>query len=275
MSADSSLPLLEIINLSKTFNDNPVLYNFSLALERGSFTALVGPSGCGKSTLFALLTGLITPDAGRIIWNGTQTSQVTRMAAVMQQKDLLLPWLTLRENVILPLKIAGQNTAQSEKQVMGYLEQLGLANALDRLPSELSGGMRQRGALARTLTLNRELLLLDEPLSALDSITRQSLWKMLADLRSLWGKTVLMITHDVEEALALANRIVVLTSSPMKIVRSINLVDSPLPRKFNGGQCMELREEIMDLLRSKCMQTEQVHPSHVAEKQGDENYDSS
>ncbi len=243
--------MLTVQGLSKAYNGRPVLQDFSFSLPQGSFTALVGPSGCGKSTLFALLVGLTRPDGGQIFWRGEAVERGASLAAMMLQQDLLLPWLTLRENVLLPHRTSGRLSERTRQEVQDILNQMGLADSADRLPSQLSGGMRQRGALARTLAFDRELILLDEPLSALDAITRQGLWGLLEQLRSRYGKTVLMITHDVEEALVLSDRLLVLSRPPMTILQDLALPDGPRPRRRSDPQLVDLQEQIMDLLRGE------------------------
>ncbi len=242
--------MLTVQSLSKSYDARVIIKDFSLYLPQGSFTALVGPSGCGKSTLFSLLMGLTRPDGGAIFWHGKPIENAAALAAMMLQEDLLLPWLTLRENALLPLRTSRRLSDRTKKETDEILSRLGLAEAADRLPSELSGGMRQRGALARTLAFDRELILLDEPLSALDAITRQELWGVLEQLQSRYGKTVLMITHDVEEALVLSDRLLVLSRPPMTIRWEFSL-EIPRPRARSDPQIVALREQIIDLLRGE------------------------
>jgi NitT/TauT family transport system ATP-binding protein len=210
--------MLIIHAFSKSFNGLPVFSDISLSAEQGSFTVLLGPSGCGKSTLFDLLMGVLPPDGGRISLNGRELPDLRGAAAYMAQKDLLLPWKTLRENALLPVTVRRRPTEEDLRRVEDLFSLLGLSGREDFFPGQVSGGMAQRCALARTILFDAPVALLDEPLSALDAITRQTLRELLLLLQSRFGKTILMVTHDVEEALLLADTILVLSSPPMRIL---------------------------------------------------------
>jgi len=240
--------MLSISNLSKRFEDLVVLDDFSLQVPRNGFTVLIGPSGCGKSTLFDVLTGVEEKDKGDISWLGKQMPDLSRKAAYMQQNDLLLPWLSLVENSLLPAKIAGTDRREAKKQADALFERLGLQGFEDYLPAKVSGGMRQRCALVRTIMFEQELVLLDEPLSALDAITRRSLQSLLLLLQSEFKKSLLMITHDVEEALLVADELIVLTSSPMGIHEKIRIPDRK-PRSASDPKLIKLKEEILERLQ--------------------------
>lgn len=240
--------MLSISNLSKRFEDLVVLDDFSLQVPRNGFTVLIGPSGCGKSTLFDVLTGVEEKDKGDISWLGKQMPDLSRKAAYMQQKDLLLPWLSLVENSLLPAKIAGADRREARKQADALFERLGLQGFEDYLPAKVSGGMRQRCALVRTIMFEQELVLLDEPLSALDAITRRSLQSLLLLLQSEFKKSLLMITHDVEEALLVADELIVLTPPPMGIHEKIRIPDRK-PRSASDPKLIKLKEEILERLQ--------------------------
>jgi len=244
--------VLEVKNLKKRFDDLVVFDDFSLSVPRGAFTILVGPSGCGKSTFFDVLTGAVDKDCGEISWLGEPCSHLGGRAAYMQQKDLLLPWLSLIENALLPARIAGENRADACKKAAMLFRRLGLEEFEGYLPQKVSGGMRQRCALVRTLMFQHELVLLDEPLSALDAITRRSLQSILLLLQSEFGKTLLMITHDVEEALLLADEVVVLTSFPMR-VRERFALKTQKPRKGSDAALLRIKEYVLEVLQGESL----------------------
>jgi len=240
--------MLRIEHLCKRFDDLVILEKFSLTIAPNSFTVLIGPSGCGKSTLFDLLTGVVPKDSGAIIRNQHRVNHLGGIAAYMQQKDLLLPWFSLLENALLPARIGKADRVKAEIKVRGLFRRLGLAGFENYYPAKISGGMRQRCALVRTLMFEHELALLDEPLSALDAITRRSLQTLLLMLQSDFGKTILMITHDIEEALLLADELIVLSPAPMRIRRRFTL-ESAKPRRMNDPLLMEIKERVLALLQ--------------------------
>ncbi|WP_321495654.1 ABC transporter ATP-binding protein [uncultured Desulfobacter sp.] len=242
--------MLEIMGLAKSFGLQATFKDFSLDLPRGGFTVMVGPSGCGKSTLFDCLTGLVSPDHGRIMWQAAPIEHLGCLAAYMQQKDMLLPWLTLEENTLLPVQAkprASRDMEQAKARLAEIFEKIGLAGFRTHYPYQVSGGMRQRCALARTLMFDRDLVLLDEPLSALDAITRRELQHLLLMLQKEFGKTVLMITHDIEEALALADEIILLGPAPMTILERFT-PKAPKPRDFSLPEFMEIKARILSRL---------------------------
>lgn len=245
--------MLEVSRLSKKYDsDDPsarltVLSDFSLCVPTGGFAVLVGPSGCGKTSFFDILVGSASADSGNIAWNGVAVPNLCGLCAYMQQKDLLLPWLPLFENVLLPRRVRGGVSRDDIDEARRLFVRLGLKGFEGFLPSSVSGGMRQRCALARTLMMRGECVLLDEPLSALDAITRRSLRELLLLLQSEFGKTVLMITHDVEEAIALADDIYVLGTQPMDIREKIRL-SSPKPRSAAQEGFVAMRERIIESL---------------------------
>ncbi|MEH7094345.1 ABC transporter ATP-binding protein [Neobacillus vireti] len=204
--------MLQINELSYTFGvEKPIFEKISLDVKAGEFVSVIGASGSGKSTLFKLVTGLLEPQQGRILINGEQGAG-KRLGSVgyMPQKDLLLPWRTVLDNVLLPLEVTKEKKKSKLLEVREWLARFGLADYENAYPNELSGGMRQRAAFLRTLMTGKDLLLLDEPFGALDSMTKRN---MQSWLLGLWGelqKTVLFITHDLEEAILLSDRIYVL-----------------------------------------------------------------
>lgn len=243
--------MLTVAHLTKHFDAAPVLDGFGFTLPRNGFTVLIGPSGCGKTTLFDVLTGVVPKDAGTIRWDGRTLAHLGGVAAYMQQKDLLLPWLTLAENALLPARLRREKRMiDARKRMKGLFARLGLAGFEDHRPATVSGGMRQRCALVRTLMFDRELTLLDEPLSALDAITRRSLQSLLLMLQRDFRRTLLMITHDVEEALLLADRVLVVSAAPMRVIEDLPLA-VPKPRKPGDPALIALKESILARLEAE------------------------
>ncbi|MDY6790363.1 MAG: ABC transporter ATP-binding protein [Thermodesulfobacteriota bacterium] len=248
--------MLSIKNLSKRFNSLSILEDFNLTVPKNGFTVLIGPSGCGKSTLFDLLTGVVEIDSGDIFWFGERVPHLRETAAYMQQKDLLLPWFSLMDNALLPARIADMDIEQSRNKALALFERLGIGGFEDYMPGEISGGMRQRGALVRTLMFERDLVLLDEPLSALDAITRRSLQSLLLMLQKDFNKSILMNTHDIEEALLLADELLVLTSPPMRIREQFTFEDEK-PRSVSDHRLIEIKEYVLSRLQ-KDMKNEPI-----------------
>jgi NitT/TauT family transport system ATP-binding protein len=242
--------MLNVSNLSKCFGDLSVFENINLQVPRNGFTALIGPSGCGKSTLFNVLTGVVAKDSGEISWCGETLMHLGTKSAYMQQKDLLLPWFSLLNNALLPAKISGEDMATSRAKALSLFKRLKLGGFEAYLPGEISGGMRQRCALVRTLMFERELVLLDEPLSALDAITRSSLQSLLLMLQIEFDKSILMITHDIDEALILADEVLVLSRRPMRVRESFSL-GRPKLRRLDDPQLIKIKEYVLNLLQEE------------------------
>lgn len=210
--------MINITNLSYTFgsapSDTKVFSGLSMQVRRGEFISIVGASGCGKSTLFRIIAGLLEPSSGTVALNGGHAAAAARLGhvAYMPQQDLLLPWRTVLDNCLLPWELKRRCSKEAAvAEIRALLQRFGLAEAEGAYPHELSGGMRQRVAVLRTVAAGNELMLLDEPFGALDAITRRSLQLWLLELWSELDKTVLFITHDLEEALLLSDRIYLLT----------------------------------------------------------------
>lgn len=226
----------------------------SFQVEPGSFHCIVGVSGCGKSTIFRLVNGLLTPDSGQISVGGTPVAGQRRYCGYMPQKDLLFPWRTVGENLALPLEIRGGLTrGEIRRRVAGALADVGLEGLGDKRPEELSGGMRQRAAFARTALTDCDLLLLDEPFSALDYLTRITMQEWLMDQWRRHQKTILFITHDVEEAIFLSGSVLVVEETPIR-----RLVEVPVPAAYprtradlTAPALVALREELIGILRKQ------------------------
>ena len=211
----------------------------SLDAAPGEIVAVVGPSGCGKTTLLELVCGLIEPDGGTV---------GAAPAALMAQRDLLLPWRSAVDNAALALEVAGVPREQARAQARELLHDFGLDGFGPARPHELSGGMRQRVAFARTLLSGRTVLCLDEPFAALDALTRQEMQDWLAGALAVAPRTVVLVTHDVEEAMVLADRVVVLSPRPARVVATLD-VDVPRPRRRTDARLVALRERALQGLR--------------------------
>lgn len=248
---------LEIKNLTQTFAQKgtrlQVLDDLNFAVDEGQFVALLGPSGCGKSTLFNIISGLTVPDTGEIYLNGKRIYGNTGDFAYMQQKDLLLPWRTVLKNVLIGPEIHGELLDTAKVEAQARLAQLGLSGFENSYPMQLSGGMRQRVALVRTLLFRKEVLLLDEPFGALDAMTRTVMQSILLDIWAEGRQTVLLITHDVEEALLLADKIYVLTARPASLKTEIP-VSLPRPRNITDTALISLKSELLALLQVEMSQ---------------------
>ncbi len=231
--------MLCVSGIQKYFKGHKIFSDFDLELDQGRFKVLVGPSGCGKSTLFNGLTGVIDLDGGTLSWKDRILPHLGQKAAYMQQKDLL-PWLSLLDNALLPVKANPAPMENAREKALKLFARLGLKGYESHRPAQVSGGMRQRCALIRTLMFNRELILLDEPLSALDAITRRSLQYLLLLLQTGFNKTLLMITHDIEEALLLADEVCLLSPRPMKIKKQF-VLHQPKPRRFNDPELIDIK----------------------------------
>jgi nitrate/nitrite transport system ATP-binding protein len=210
------MAILELESVSKSYGATHVLKNISLKVDAGEFVAIVGFSGSGKTTLISLMAGLTAPDAGEVLFRGAAVTEPGPERGVVFQSYSLMPWLSVRGNIALAVDavLAGKSRTERQARVDHYINMVGLAHASDRKPAELSGGMRQRVAVARALAMDPEMLLLDEPLSALDALTRAKLQGEIEDIWSQEKKTVVLITNDVDEALLLADRIIPLNPGP-------------------------------------------------------------
>ena len=234
--------------------DFSIIDHLSFTVQDGEFVSVIGPSGCGKSTIFRLVNKLLPPAEGNILVNGQNINGLKNYCGYMPQQDLLFPWRTVRENLMLPMEIqGGYSKEQMQKKADDALQSVGLADWGDKTPKELSGGMRQRAAFARTVLTGSDLLLLDEPFSALDYLTRLSMREWLLEQWEKEKKTVLFITHDVEEAVFLSSRILVVEQSPITHLRSIE-VPAGYPRsreELRRPEILSLKEELIGMLKKE------------------------
>ena len=234
--------------------DFDIIDDLSFSVEPGSFHCIIGVSGCGKSTIFRMTNGLLQPKSGTIRVGGRPIGEQKHYCGYMPQKDLLFPWRTIGENLALPLEIMGGHSKAEQRELIDdALADVGLEGCRDKMPDELSGGMRQRAAFARTMLTGSDLLLLDEPFSALDFLTRISMQEWLLGQWEKHKKTILFITHDVEEAVFLSGSVLSVTSTPIHI-----LTEVPVPAAYpRTRECLThpdmvaLREDLIDVLRKQ------------------------
>jgi NitT/TauT family transport system ATP-binding protein len=245
-SAGDAAPPLKVVRVSKSYDMGDhlahVIRDLTLTLGTGEIVSIVGPSGCGKSTLLNVVSGLLPPTSGEVFWYGEPLAGVPARAGYMLQKDLLLEWRTVRANVVLGLEIAGADADEARDRADVMLDRLGMHGFADVYPSTLSGGQRQRVALARTLVTDPEVMLLDEPFAALDFQSKLLIENDTAALVRGERRSVLLITHDVEEAVSLSDRVLVLSQRPTYVYRIYEIdlpgsrVDMMEARKSGGFQ---------------------------------------
>ena len=235
--------MIRIENVSKSFykRDTAVdaVQNMNLTIERREIVAVIGPSGCGKSTLLNMIAGLYAPTRGQVVYKGATISDVNTDVGYMTQKDNLLPWRSVRDNVAFPLELAGVTKAERAKRADEVIQHVGLQGFEDRYPNELSGGMRKRACLARMLLYGAETALLDEPFAALDAQLKLAMHDLMLRLVSEARQTVVLVTHDLMEAVTLADRVLVCTRRPATIAME-QRIDLERPRdvlnvRFSGA----------------------------------------
>lgn len=228
-----------ISNLSKKYKDKLILKDIDLHVYNEEVVSIIGPSGCGKSTIFNILSNLTSPDSGEVDINGR--------FSYMYQKDLLLPYKNIMDNVSLPLILKGEKKKKSHETVKPYFSTFGLEGYENKYPHELSGGMRQRVNFMRTFVNSSDIMLLDEPFGALDSITRASMQNWLLDIKKEIKSTILLITHDIDEAIILSDRIYILSNKPAVVNKEV-FVDKRIYNKDNLENIAKLKKEILGYL---------------------------
>jgi len=248
--------MLSVVNLSKSYDPEkpPILVDFSLDVPTGQFVSLLGPSGCGKTTALRIVTGLLEQSSGTIEVDGAVSRGPSREKAIVFQNFNLFPWKTALQNAAYGLEVQGVPKSDRLAAAAHYLDLVGLGARKDHYPSQLSGGQQQRVGLARALAIQPKLLLMDEPFGALDALTREQLQEMLLDVVADTGLTVLFVTHSIDEAIYLSDRIVVMGVDPGRVIADIE-VGIPKPRKDGSWRAHEryavLREQCWDLLQSQ------------------------
>jgi len=245
---------VEVQGVSKLFRrggkEIVAMQETNLFIEEGRFASIIGPSGCGKSTLFNVIAGLMPPSTGRVMADGQNIVGKTGYVGYMLQKDMLLPWRTILDNIILGMEIRGIPRKEAVDRAMPLMEKYGLKGFEHHYPKELSGGMRQRSALLRTLLYDRDIILLDEPFGALDAQTRLTMQNWLLQIWEDFRKTVLFVTHDIDEAIYLSDDIYVFTARPGKIKAKVEVtMDRPRTHQdMTTSRFSELKHHLLDLL---------------------------
>mgnify|MGYP005765735377 FL=1 len=235
---------LTVKNVSKSFDGRKIIENISLTLHPGELVSILGVSGGGKTTLFNVISGLTEPDGGQVLLDGEDITGKPGRISYMLQKDLLLPYRTIEDNVALPLMIRGMKKKEARLQAAPYFEEFGLEGTQKQYPRQLSGGMRQRAALMRTYMFSQNVALLDEPFSALDTITKSSMHTWYLNIMEKIKLSTLFITHDIDEAVLLSDRIFLLTGRPGQLTKEI-VIREPKPRRKD----FNLTEEFLNYKR--------------------------
>ena len=244
---------LEILGISKTFaGRNPgesvhVLENLQHRIENGRFVSIVGPSGCGKTTLLRIVAGLERASSGRVLLDDKELVQGSEEIGLVFQEYALFPWRTTLQNIAMGLEIKGVDKEKRRSTAMEYINMFNLGGFEHRYPKELSGGMKQRAAIARTLVMNPRVVLMDEPFGSLDSQTRNGLQEFLLGIWERRKDTILFVTHNVDEAVFLSDQIIVLSKRPARIVKTFE-VRLQRPRDRTGQECNDIRREVLKVL---------------------------
>lgn len=248
------MSILEVNGVSKSFEDEKIITDVSLKLNEGEIVALLGMSGSGKTTLFNAVAGLTTPDSGEIMLNGESIVGEPGKVSYMLQKDLLLPYKNILDNVALPLVIRGEKKNDARKKAAELFSQFGLEGTEHKYPFQISGGMKQRAALLRTYLFSEKVALLDEPFSALDMLTKASVHEWYLDIMDKIRLSTLFITHDIDEAILLSDRIYLLTGKPASITKEI-VIDEKKPRNKDfrlTEKFLDYKREIISCLDAQC-----------------------
>lgn len=252
-----SEPMISIQGVSKFFGDFEALKRVDLEVAQGEFVVLLGASGCGKSTLLNLITGFDKPTSGRIVVNGREVTSVDPHCGMVFQQYALFPWLTVLDNVAFGLKMKGMGRAERNDIAHRFIDMVGLKGFENKYPNALSGGMRQRVSIARVLANDPDVILLDEPFAALDAMTRQVLQDELLRIYEQSGKTIVFITHSIDEALLLSTRMLIMSARPGRIVTDIRN-DLPMPRNADvqlSPRYNELKSQIWETVQAEVMRS--------------------
>ncbi|ELZ80974.1 ABC transporter [Haloferax elongans ATCC BAA-1513] len=248
--------MIEIDSVRKVYNEDVVAVgDVSLTIEEGDFVSVLGPSGCGKSTLLFMLGGFIEPTSGTITVNGEQVTSPDPSRGMVFQESVLFPWMTIKENITWGMKVLGVGEEEREREAEEYIEMIGLSGFEDAYPNSLSGGMKQRAAMARVLAVNPSVLLMDEPFGALDAQTREMMQHELLDIWSQTGQTCMFVTHSIDEALYLSDKIVVLSSRPSSVESIIDVSEHfERPRESDIRETetfTELRQQLWGMIQEE------------------------
>ena len=225
------MAVLEVKDISKSFDGEEIIRNISIQLNQGEIVSLLGVSGGGKTTLFNIIAGLHLPDTGKIWLDGEEITGKPGSVSYMLQKDMLLPYRTILDNVAMPLIIRGMKKKEARIKAKGYFEEFGLSGTEKKYPAQISGGMRQRAALLRTYLFSKKVALLDEPFSALDMLTKQNIHEWYLEVMEKIQLSTLFITHDIDEAIRLSDRIYLMTGKPGEITKEIIIAEAKPRRK--------------------------------------------
>lgn len=241
---------LIVSNVSKTFEGKKILENISIELHEGELVCLLGVSGGGKTTLFNIISGLLMPDEGKVTLDGEDITGKPGKVSYMLQKDLLMPYRTIEDNVAIPLVLKGEKKKKAREKVAPYFQEFGLEGTQKKYPGQLSGGMRQRAALLRTYMFSQSTALLDEPFSALDTLTKGSMHDWYLDVMEQIRLSTFFITHDIDEAILLSDRIYLLTGQPGTITDEIIIREKkPRPKDFNlTEEFLQYKRKILKIL---------------------------
>lgn len=238
---------LQIKAVAKSFGEKPILQNLGVSIREGEFVSFVGPSGCGKSTLLNIIAGIEKANSGDVLYEARSVADQD-IVSYMPQQDLLLPWRSALQNIVLPLEIEGKSKKDRLEAGMDVLEQFGLAEYANHHPDALSGGMRQRISFLRTYLCDKPLMLLDEPFGKLDAFTKMEVHRWLLHSWQQEKQTIIMVTHDLDEAILLSDRIFIMSQQPSTIIGEVK-VNLPRPRSMDMLTSAELKEDKSEILR--------------------------
>ena len=241
---------IEIKNIKKTYNERCVLDNISISIEKNTTTAILGPSGCGKTTLFNIVAGFESPDSGSVFLDGKEITNTTGKVGYMTQKDLLLPYKTVLENVTLPLILSGIDKCTAERRAKKYFSTFLIDKTEKKYPHEISGGIRQRVAFLRTYMQNKEVVLLDEPFNALDIFTKNKMYSWYLKVEKTLQKTTLLITHDIDEALLLADIIHIISEKNHRAISSLKVFNNKNLEYMFSADFIKLKKKIINVIGS-------------------------
>lgn len=247
------MAILTVENVSKSFDDEEILKDISIELNKGELVSILGVSGSGKTTLFNLISGLEKPDSGSVVLEDEDVTGVSGKVSYMLQKDMLLPYKTVLDNVALPLIIKGEKKKIAREKAREYFTDFGLEGTESKYPSQISGGMKQRAAFLRTYLFSEKVALLDEPFSALDMLTKQTLHEWYLEVMDKIHLSTLFVTHDIDEAIMLSDRIYLITGKPGQITKEI-VIEKPRGKRkdFNlSEEFLKYKREIVEELNKK------------------------